>query len=76
MLRALVKNTKAAHGQISAQREQQRDAVARLIANGSMDVPEASDDLEAIRWLFRVSYHIARISFRLERAYMALATRG
>ena len=73
---ALVKNSKTAYGQISAQRGLRRDAVARLIANGSMDVPEASDDLEAIRWLFRVSYHIARISFRLERAYMALATRA
>jgi phosphate:Na+ symporter len=73
---ALVKNSKAAHGQISAQRELRRDAVARLIADGSMDVPEASDDLEAIRWLFRVSYHIARVGLHLERAYMALATRG
>ncbi len=73
---ALVKNARAAHCQIAAKRKLQRDAVAELIASGSMDVPEATDHLEAIRWMYRVSYHIERVGLHLERAYMALATRA
>ncbi len=48
-----------------------RDDIAACVADGSMTVPVATDCLEAIRWLERVSHHIARINHHLNRAMLA-----
>jgi len=35
------------------------------VATGEMNVPEATDHVEAIHWLTRVSIHLARITNHL-----------
>ncbi|MEN8207346.1 MAG: Na/Pi symporter [Pseudomonadota bacterium] len=49
----------------------QRDNIAASIADGRMTVPEATDCLEAVRWLNRVSHHVARINYHLHRSLLA-----
>jgi phosphate:Na+ symporter len=48
-----------------------RDKIATYVAEGRMTVPEATDCLEAIRWLNRVGHHIARINYHLYKALLA-----
>ena len=48
-----------------------RDIIASSVANGRLDVPAATDCLEAIRWLDRVSHHISRISLHIQQAVLA-----
>ena len=50
---------------ISSHAEPLRDNIMSRIATGSIDVPLATDQLEAIRWLRRVSKHINRITNHL-----------
>ena len=65
--------------QLSRQTEQaitqqvgpQRDNIATCIADGRMTVSEATDCLEAIRWLNRVGYHVARIKYHLHKSLLA-----
>lgn len=52
-----------------------RQAVMADIGAGLISVPEGTDRLEAVRWLRRVSKHIARICFHLNEAAVA-AGRG
>lgn len=56
---------------ISEQVDPMRDMIASSVANGRLDVPDATDCLEAIRWLDRVSHHIARISLHIQQARLA-----
>ena len=56
---------------IAEQVEPMRDMIASAVTYGRLDVPEATDCLEAIRWLDRVSHHIARISLHLQRAILS-----
>ncbi|CAK6692100.1 Na/Pi symporter [Synechococcus sp. CBW1107] len=48
-----------------------RQGVMAEVANGSVEVELASQRLEAIRWLRRVSQHLGRISGHLEAAALA-----
>jgi phosphate:Na+ symporter len=56
---------------ISQQVGPQRDNIAACIADGRMTVPEATDCLEAIRWLNRVGHHVARINYHLHKSLLA-----
>jgi phosphate:Na+ symporter len=56
---------------IAAQAYPQRDEIASYVAEGRMTVPDATDCLEAIRWLNRVGHHIARINYHLYKALLA-----
>lgn len=48
-----------------------RDNIASSVANGRLDVPAATDCLEAMRWLDRVCHHISRISLHIQQAVLA-----
>lgn len=48
-----------------------RDIIASSVANGRFDIPQATDCLEAIRWMDRVSHHIARIGLHIQQAILA-----
>jgi phosphate:Na+ symporter len=48
-----------------------RATILEEIARDTLDVDTATHYLEAIRWLTRVSQHIARISFHFEQAILA-----
>ncbi len=56
---------------ISEQVDPMRDIIASAVVSGRIDVPEATDCLEAIRWLERVSHHLARISLHIQQARLA-----
>lgn len=43
-----------------------RDEVMTNIAAGDITVPQATQKVEAIRWLKRVSYHVSRITHHLD----------
>jgi phosphate:Na+ symporter len=58
---------------IESQEEQLRSAVMSAAAMGELSVPESTSRLQAIRWLLRVSQHIARITLHLEQAIYASA---
>ncbi|MDJ0833662.1 MAG: Na/Pi symporter [Gammaproteobacteria bacterium] len=45
----------------------QRDLIYQAVARGEIEVPEATDCAEALRWLTRVSRHIARICYYLQQ---------
>jgi phosphate:Na+ symporter len=49
-----------------------RETTMAQIASGQLDVYAGTDQLEAIRWLRRVSKHIARISQHMSQAILAL----
>ncbi|HIK44360.1 MAG TPA: hypothetical protein IGR64_05655 [Leptolyngbyaceae cyanobacterium M65_K2018_010] len=42
------------------------------VACGNLDVASGTSQLEAIRWLRRVSKHLARITDHLDRALLAM----
>ncbi len=50
-----------------------RKTIIRKIARGEIDLKEGTTYLESIRWLKRVSWHIARISYHYEQALLAAA---
>jgi len=54
---------------INDQTERARDIVMNRVAAGDIDVPDATDSFEAIRWLQRVSAHIARITQHLDEVF-------
>ncbi len=49
-----------------------RQSVMAKIASGELGVPEGTECLEAIRWLTRVSLHVARISQHYGQAVLAI----
>ncbi|WP_035993268.1 Na/Pi cotransporter family protein [Leptolyngbya sp. KIOST-1] len=49
-----------------------REATLAAVANGHLEVATATSRLGAIRWLRRVSKHLARIQQHLQRAMMAI----
>lgn len=63
---ASANSMRAALPNISRQTEQARDAVMAKVAEGEFDVADATDRLEAIRWLQRSGDHVARITSHLE----------
>ena len=67
----LVLKSRQTQQTIEQQADPQRDIIAAYVADGSMTVPAATDCLEAIRWLRRVSRHIARINYHLNKALLA-----
>ena len=50
--------------------ESHRNAIFYEVANGSINVPDATEALEATRWLSRVSHHIFRITSHIEEVRM------
>ena len=56
---------------ITEQVEPMRDIIASSVAKGRLRIPDATDCLEAIRWLDRVSHHITRIGLHLQQAMLA-----
>lgn len=56
---------------IGEQADPMRDIIASSIASGRLDIPDATDCLEAIRWLDRVSHHVNRIALHIQQAVMA-----
>jgi phosphate:Na+ symporter len=61
----------SARDTIESQREQLRAVIVTATAKGELSVPESTSRLQAIRWLLRVSQHIARITLHLEQAIQA-----
>jgi phosphate:Na+ symporter len=55
---------------ISEQVDPMRDIIASSIANGRLDIPDATDCLEAVRWLDRVSHHVTRIALHIQKAVL------
>ena len=53
--------------QLATQWEPIRNAIMTDTASGLLTVPQATDKVEAIRWLQRVSNHIARITFHFQK---------
>lgn len=49
-----------------------RDKISYKIASGKLDIHEGSSKLEAIRWLRRVSIHISRICYHLQKAVICI----
>jgi phosphate:Na+ symporter len=66
----IVRHSQEAEQALSQQVDPLRDLIASRVADDSIDVPEATDCLEAIRWLHRVSHHVARINYHLENALL------
>ncbi len=66
----VVKSSQKLTNKIEEIRQSYREEVANQIASGELDVPDGSDRLEAIRWLYRVSVHISRINYYLHRAIL------
>lgn len=55
---------------IDAQRSEARAQVMESIGSGEISVSDGTAHLEAIRWLRRVSHHIARITHHMTAAYI------
>lgn len=51
---------------LSKQVEPIRNNIMTGIALGELSIPQATDDMEAIRWLQRVFNHVVRISYHLK----------
>jgi len=67
----IVVHSRQAELDITEQVDPMRDIIATSVANGRLSIPDATDCLQAIRWLDRVSHHIARISLHLHQAVLA-----
>ena len=50
-----------------------RNMIAEKMAKDEISVPSGTSKLEAARWLIRVSHHIARITFHMEKAVLYTA---
>ncbi|MCW8886088.1 MAG: Na/Pi symporter [Motiliproteus sp.] len=61
------------HQQLESDASRYREQVADAMARGLIEVPEGTDQLEAIRWSRRVSQHISRTCYHLQRASLATA---
>lgn len=48
-------------------KEHWRDEIMANIANGLLSVPDGTDQVEAVRWVWRVSNHLARISLHFSK---------
>lgn len=66
----VVKSSKELTMKIEQFKQSFREEIANQIATGDLDVPDGSDRLEAIRWLYRVSIHIYRINYYLHNAIL------
>ena len=53
--------------------EPYRDMIVEEMAKDEIDIPRGTSKLEAVRWLDRVSHHIARITFHMEKAVLYTA---
>ncbi len=58
---------------INENRPEARATVMASIGSGELTVPDGTARLEAVRWLHRVSHHIARICTHITEAYVASA---
>jgi phosphate:Na+ symporter len=67
----VVKSSEELTKKIEQIKQSFREEIAHQIASGDLDVPDCSDRLEAIRWLYRVSIHIFRINHYLYKAILA-----
>ncbi len=47
-----------------------RDLIAEKIAKHEINIPSGTRNLESARWLMRVSHHITRITFHMEKAVL------
>ena len=50
-----------------------RNMIAEKMAKDEISIPSGTSKLEAERWLVRVSHHIARITFHMEKAVLYTA---
>jgi len=50
-----------------------RDMITEKMANDEINIPLGTRKLEASRWLIRVSHHIARITYHMEKAVLYTA---
>ena len=50
-----------------------RNMIAEKMAKDEISIPSGTSKLEAERWLVRVSHHIARITFHMEKALLYTA---
>ncbi len=53
--------------------EPYRNMITEKMAKDEINVPSGTSKLEADRWLIRVSHHIARITFHMEKAVLNTA---
>jgi phosphate:Na+ symporter len=53
--------------------EPYRNMIAEKMAKDEINIPAGTSKLEAARWLIRVSHHIARITFHMEKAVLYTA---
>lgn len=60
-----------AYEKLLAQLNPVRNNVMSNIAEGNVTVPQATQKIEAIRWLKRVSYHVCRITHHLNLFHRA-----
>ena len=67
-LDAAIQCTEDLQQRIQNERPPYRASIMEQIATGELDVPEGTRRLEAIRWLDRVSHHLARIIQHLDIA--------
>lgn len=59
--------------EITQQAEPLREAIMDKIASGELNIPESTNQLEAVRWVRRVSRHLSRISHHYSQALLATA---
>lgn len=50
-----------------------RDRIAEKMAKDEITIPSGTKNLESARWLIRVSHHIARITYHMEKAVLYTA---
>lgn len=67
----IIKNSEELSRNIEKIKQEYREDVANKIATGELDVPDGSDRLEAIRWIYRVSIHIYRINYYIHKAILS-----
>lgn len=57
---------------ISQQAENLRETLMNKVASGALDIPEATEYFQAIRWLRRVGSHVARITYHYNQAVLSI----
>lgn len=68
---AIVLSAAQADQSISQLGAKLRDLIATSVASDTVSIPDATGQLEAIRWLERVAHHLARINHHLYSASLA-----
>lgn len=53
--------------------DEKRDEITTLMANGSLEIPIGTKELEAIRWIKRVTNHITSIAYHVDNAALGVA---